>query len=150
MPETHPLPPGGGAPQGAGVCPFPLALDLRCPPCPPCRVFEIPTRRGLSFLSFRAYPRLTAPIRGKPRLTALVCAKTRQKFFGGPSAPDPRLRKPKRIRWQAPASNCVCSHQLAPTCAGKKFCQARKVWSPARNVPIRSGFRRSASFPNAY
>jgi len=74
-----------------------VSSSLRDPRCSPCRVFEIPTRRGLS-PSFRAYPRLTAINRGKTRL---IAPKPHEKFYG---------RFPRLIR------GCATEAATAPPC----------------------------------
>jgi hypothetical protein len=67
---------------------------------------SLPSRPSVGLPSFRAYPRLTAPIRGKPRL---IAANRAQKFSGVP-APATAVAQ---LRLQAMRNTL---QPLAPTC----------------------------------
>jgi hypothetical protein len=82
-----------------------LSSSFRDPPC----------SLWLNLLPFRAYPRLTAPNRGKSRLIA----PNRAKNFSGGS------RVSNRGYTLRTATNCPRLHQLAHTCAKEYFCAKR-------------------------
>jgi hypothetical protein len=76
---------------------------------------SLPGPPWLNLLRFGAYPRLTAPNRGKTRLFALNRA---QKFSGDSRACN-------RGCTRRTATNCPRSHQLAHNLANKCFCAKR-------------------------
>ena len=117
---------------------FSLQPSLRGPPRssrPPC----------LNLASFRGYPRLTAPIRGKTRLFAPNRAKN---FSGGSRACSRGCASETATAPQDLATTRTNLHLLAglaPTCAEKKFAGCRPGPPTRRTGPVRRWACRLAS-----
>ena len=106
----------------AGVGASCLAHELDPDLDPRPGLSPLPLFAPVGYQPFRAYPRLTAPNRGKTRLIVLV----RAKIFSGGSRASIRGCAESATRpataLQELATTCTNSHQLAalaPTCAKK-------------------------------